>query len=343
MTGIIPKSKAKGTDFCAVDDWYYIIRSDLGCYMLSKNLNKGHELSIWSLHPACQNGDHYLGDWNNYLYVIKGNSYRRVKNLRSDTDAEVFSLHPNCRGGDHYFANTNYFYIIFQEKGTYRRTKNMNHDSEAVEYNLHPDCRNGLYYWGVQGYFSFLKPASDWGVEFYTGTDLSNDKRTGVYSVHPDVLNFLPGGLAVTIGPAFGMWENIRTITNDTKKSVRWQRKINKKVGYDKQKMSQITHDWKISASVTAESGLLAALIAKVQFSFSAEYGGSHVSTESESWNEVTEEEEQLTFELEPNESLYLWQYKLGLGKEPVLFCRDLKIDDVPNPPTEVPLPPAQS
>ncbi|KAK7168486.1 hypothetical protein R3I93_004711 [Phoxinus phoxinus] len=344
MKGIIPKSKAKGIDICAMGDWYYyIIRSDLGCFMMSTNLNKGHEMTIWKLHPACQNGDHYLGDWNSYLYVIKGNSYRRVTNLEKDNGAEVFSLHPNCRGGDHYLATTNYFYIIFQEKGTYRRTKNLNKDWEGVEYKLHPNFRNGLYYWGVQGYFSFLKPASDWGVEFYTGTDLSNDKRTGVYSVHPDVLNFLPGGLSVSKGPSFGMWENIKTITNNSNTSVTWQRKINKKVGYDKQKMSQITHDWKISASVTAESGDLAGLITKAQFSFSAEYGGSHVSTENESWNEATEEEEQLTFELEPNESVYLWQYKLGLGHEPVLFCRDLKIDDVPNPPTEVPLPLTQS
>ncbi len=67
-----------------------------------------------------------------------------------------------------------------------------------------------------------------------------------------------------------------------------------------------------------------------------------HVSTENESWNEATEVEENLTFELKPNERLYLWQYKIGLGQEPVLFCRDIKIDDEPNPPTEVPLPPAK-
>ncbi len=107
--------------------------------------------------------------------------------------------------------------------------------------------------------------------------------------------------------------------------------------------MSQITHNWNIDASASIESGTLSRLIAKWQFSFSAEYGGSHVSTENESWNEATEVEEQLTFELKPNESLYLWQCKLGLGQEPVLFCRDLKIDDEPNPPAEIPLPPVQT
>ncbi len=107
--------------------------------------------------------------------------------------------------------------------------------------------------------------------------------------------------------------------------------------------MSQITHNWKIAMSASAESGDLSALIAKWQFSFSAEYGGSHVSTETEGWNEATEVEEQVTFELKPNESLYLWQYRLSLGQEPVLFCRDLKISNKSSPPTEVPLPPAQS
>ncbi|XP_067266532.1 uncharacterized protein [Chanodichthys erythropterus] len=343
MNGIIPKSKAKGTDFCGVNDYYYIIRSDLGCYMQSSDYNKGLDLSIFSLHPACQDGDHYLGHEDGYFYIIKGNSYRRVTNLSTDSGAVVYSLHPNCRGGDHYLSAFGNFYIIFQGKGTYRRTTNMNQDLDAVEYSLHPNCRDGLYYWGLPNNYYFLKPVSKWGVEYYKGTDFSKDECTAVYSVHPDVLNFLPGGLSVTIGPSFGIWENIKTISNDSNTPVTWTKKITRRVGYNKEKMTQITHNWKIAASVSTESGGLAALIAKMQFSFSAEYGGSHVSTEKESWNEMTEEEEQLTLQLKPNESVYLWQYKLGLGEEPVLFCRDLKIDDDPNPPTEVPLPPAQS
>ncbi len=343
MKGIIPKNKTKGTDFCGVKDYYYIIRSDLGCYMQSRNFNKGSDLTILSLHPACQNGDHYLGHQDGYFYIIKGHSYRRVTNLSTDSGAVVYSLHPNCQGGDHYLSAFGKFYIIFQGKGTYRRTTNMNRDSDAVEYSLHPNCRDGLYYWGLPNHYYFLKPVSKWGVEYYKGTNFNKDKCVDVYSVHPDVINFLPGGLSVTKGPAFGIWENIKSITNDSNTPVTWQKRINKKVGYNKEKMSQITHNWNIALSTSVKSGALLGLIVKWQFSFSAEYGGSHVSTENESWNEATEVEEQLTFELKPNESLYLWQYKLGLGQEPVLFCRDLKIDDEPNPPTEIPLPPAQS
>ncbi|XP_051762706.1 uncharacterized protein LOC127519200 [Ctenopharyngodon idella] len=345
MNGIIPKSKAKGTDICGVGHWYYyIIRSDLCSFLQSRNLNKGSAISIRSLHPSCQNGDHYLGDSDNYFYIIKGNEYRRVRDLTTDSNAVVYSLHPNCQGGDHYLSTGIDFFIIFQEKGRYRRTTNMSQDSDAEEYDLHPDFRNGLYYWGVQGYFSFLKPGSKWGVEFYTGTNLSSNDHPEVYSVHPDVLNFLPGGLSVTIGPAFAIWENIKTITNDhSNKPVTWTRKITKKVGYNKEKMSQITHNWNIAISASAKFGELSKLITKMHLSLSAEYGGSHVSTKNESWNEMTEEEEELTFDLKPNESVYLWQYRLGLGQEQVLFCRDLKITDRPIRPTEDLLPPTQS
>uniref|UniRef100_A0A673I8D3 Uncharacterized LOC107711457 n=2 Tax=Sinocyclocheilus rhinocerous TaxID=307959 RepID=A0A673I8D3_9TELE len=343
MKGIIPKNKTKGTDFCGVKDYYFIIRSDLGCYMQSSNFNKGLGITIFSLHPACQNGDHYLGHQDGYFYIIKGTSYRRVIDLSTDSGAVVYSLHPNCLGGDHYLSAFGKFYITFQGKGTYRRTTDMNQDSDAVEYDLHPNCRDGLYYWGLPDHYYFLKPVSEWGVEYYKGTNFNKDERVDVYSVHPDVINFLPGGLSVTKGPAFGIWENIKTITNDSNTPVTWQKRINKKVGYNKEKMSQITHNWKIATSASIESGALSGLIAKCQFSFSAEYGGSHVSTENESWNEATEVDEQLSFELKPNESLYLWQYKLGLGQEPVLFCRDLMIDVEPNPPAKIPLPPAQT
>ncbi|KAK9970004.1 hypothetical protein ABG768_028144 [Culter alburnus] len=355
MNSIIPKSKTKGIDICGAGHYCYIIRSDLGCYMKTSDLNSGSYISIFSLHPACKDGDHYLADKDGYFYIIKGNNYRRVKNLTTDSNAKVYSFHPNCQGGDHYFSTFSHFYIIFKEKGTYRITTDMNTDSDAEEFNLHPDCRNGLYYWGMHlapsTYINndfilhcyFLKPGSEWGVEFCTIIDLSKDNLFGVYSVHPDVLNFLPGGLSVTKGPAFGIWENIKTISNDSNTPVKWAKKITKKVGWNKEKMTQITKNWKIARSGSIETGALAKLITNLHFSISGEYGRSHVSTENESSNEMKEEEEEFTFELKPDESVYLWQYRMGLGEEPVLFCRDLKITSDPNPPTEVPLPPAQS
>ncbi|KAK9970039.1 hypothetical protein ABG768_028178 [Culter alburnus] len=352
MSGIIPKSKTKGTAICRAGENIYIIRSDLGCYMKTRDLNKGSDISIFSLHPAFKDGDHYLADEFGSFYIIKGNNYCRFTNLTTHSNAKVHTLHPNCQGGDHYFTAFGKFYIIFKEKGTYRITTNMNTDSDAEEHNLHPDCRNGLYYWGnllkpsspecrepdmlfkhLLNFFHHcyvLKPASEWGVQFCDSSSLSKDYCSGVFSVHPDVLNFLPGGLSVTKGPSFGIWENIRTISNDSNTPVTLKRKINKKVGYNKEKMTQITHNWRIAASGSIETGKLTKLIANLQFSFSAEYGGSQVNTENESWNEMTEVEEQLLFELKPKESVYLWQYRMGLGEDQVLFCRDLKITNDP-------------
>ncbi|XP_043094883.1 uncharacterized protein LOC122345119 [Puntigrus tetrazona] len=294
MSRIILRSKAKGSDICAINKCYYIIRSDLGCYMKTNDLNKGADISIFSLHPACQNGDHYIGG-DSYFHIINGNSCRRVTNLTTDGKAVVYSLHPNCQGGDHYFAAHVYFYIIFREKGIYRRATNMTKDTDAEVHPLHPNIRAGLNYWGPPNSKQMASPSLSLpqsGVEFCTGPDLSTEEQTTVFSVHPDVLNFLPGGLSVTKGPATGMWENIKTITNDSSTPVTWQKKITKKVGYNKEKMDQITHNRKIDASVSIESGELAKLIAKSQLSFSAEYGGSHINTENESWKEATEEEE---------------------------------------------------
>ncbi|KAI7813321.1 uncharacterized protein LOC130571278 [Triplophysa rosa] len=341
MRDIIPKNKIKGVDFCGGHIFTYIIRSDLGCYMRSTDLHKGSDLTIFKLHPSCQNGDHYFADWSGRFYIIKGKSYRRVTDLSIDTHAEVKDIHPDFQGADHYIHFCTIFLIFFQAKGIYRFTIDLSNNFFKSELKLHPKCSNGLYYWGLLNKFCFLKPVSEWGVEYFTCSDPQKDDGH-VYSVHPDVVNFLPGGLSITQGPAFGRWESIKTINiaNDTKGT--WRKKILKKVGYNKEKMKEITHNWKFGASATIESGDLVSLIAKFQFTFSAEYGGSNVNTEKESWDEANEVEEELTLELKPNESVYLWQYKLGFGDEPMLFCRDLKIDDEPNPPTEIPLPPAK-
>uniref|UniRef100_A0A9J7XHR8 Uncharacterized protein n=2 Tax=Cyprinus carpio TaxID=7962 RepID=A0A9J7XHR8_CYPCA len=217
MSSIIPKSKAKGTDICAFNNYYYIIRSDLGRYMQTSDLNKGSDISIFSLHPACQNGDHYIGG-DSYFHIIKGDSCRRVTNLSTDKDAIDFSLHHKCRGGDHYFASVGYFYIIFQEKGTYIKTTSMYENSDPREHSLDPDFKNGLYYWGpphckqTSDCFNFLKPdiSVSENAEFCTGPDLSKNKHTAVDSVHPNVFNFLIGGLSVNKGPGTGMWEKIK-------------------------------------------------------------------------------------------------------------------------------------
>lgn len=342
MSGIVPKNKIKGVDFCGGQTHSYIIRSDLGCYMQSSNLNKGSDLTIFSLHPSCRNGDHYVADMEGHFYIIKAKSYRRVTDLSTDADAVVQDLDPDFQHGDHYLGINKFFVVIFKRRGICRITSSLGIISTDVKVNLSPKSSSGLYYWGLSECCCFLKPVSDWGVQYCKGADLEKDDGLVDYSVHPDVVNFLPGGLSITRGPAFGRWENIKTITNNSDTPVTWQKKIIKKVGYNKEKMTQITHNWKITPSVLIHSGDLTGLIAKCQFSFSAEYGGAQVCAMKETWNDATDAEELISFELKPHKSLYLWQYRLGLGDEPVLFCRDLIISNEPNPPNNVPLPPAQ-
>lgn len=231
MPAIVPKSKAPGVDFCGVDEYYYIVRSDLGCYMRSTNFNEGKDLNVYSLHPFCQGREHYLAHEADLFFIIKGETYRRVSSMNTDTDAVVHNLHPNCQGGDHYLSAFGYFYIVFQSKGVYRRVTCLNTDSDAVEYSLHPSCRDGLYYWGIKGHYYFVKPHDQWGIQYYQTTNFNAIEDDETYSFHPDVLNFLPGGLAITQGSAFGTWEAIKTISNDSNTPITWNKKITRKGG----------------------------------------------------------------------------------------------------------------
>ncbi|XP_027009534.2 uncharacterized protein LOC113647135 [Tachysurus fulvidraco] len=341
MSGILSKSKAKGVDFCGVDDNYYIVRADLGCYMFSTNFHGGEDLTIYSLHPSCQGGDHYLAFDDRTFYIIKGNTCRCVSDMTHDYKAEVFDLHPNCQGGDNYLSAYGNFYIIFKSRGVYHKTTNMKTDSNSIDYALHPNCKDGLYYWGTKSYSYFLKPQGTWGVEYHKTNDLNRDTKSDTYSVHPDVLSFLPGGLATTLGPAFGKWELIKTISNNSPIPLSWQNKITRKVGYNKSQINSIEHNWKISMSSTYQSGALTEALAKFQFSLAAEYGGKSVNTNEERWEEATETEESLSLSLQPHTNMYIWQYKLGFGKNDVLLCRDLTFHDDPTPPSTIPLPPA--
>ena len=94
--------------------------------------------------------------------------------------------------------------------------------------------------------------------------------------------------------------------------------------------------------TATYASGDLSAAFAKAQFEVTAEYGGSSVNTDTESYNEATEVSEKVSLKVKPGKTMYVWQYQLGIGKDSLLFCRDLVFDDDPNPPKKVPLPAAK-
>lgn len=315
MKSIVPKGELRGFDICGMNLHFYIIRSDLDCYMKTTDLKNGTNITISKLHPSCKDGDHYIGHTNNSIYIIKGDTYRRVKDLTTDSGSYYKKIHSSYQGGDHYFSTFGKFYVLFKKDGVYKTTSHLTSDSDEKQYELQPELSDGLYYWGRTFHFYVMKINSEWGPEYHKGSNFSKNSCDSIASVHPDVLNFFPGGLSITKGKTVGRWESLKTICNDSNTPLEWKNTVTRKVGYNKEKMTEITQNWKIAASVKGTATDLLGLIAKCQISLSAEYGGSEVNTTNESWNEVTEKEEELSLELQPNENVYLWQYRMEIGR----------------------------
>lgn len=335
---IVPKSapEARGIDFCASKDFYYIIRSDLGVYMRCKNFHEGEDIKIFPLSPACRWGDHYMASEfrnTNYFYIIKGDEYRRVTDMSRDTDAQVRSLHPKCRGGSFYFCaygNCEWFYIICADRGVYRKVRNMNTDQNAVEYPIHKEFQDGLYFWGDAVYVFCLKQDSKWGVTCHRSTDMHQNLEPDTFSLHESVLNFVPGGLAQTKGKAFGCWANIASFSNSTNVPVDLEKTITKTVGFKRRKLtSAIERNWSVELA-DYEEGHLSEAISKHQFILQSKYGGmsntSEHILEDQEWDEITKESESVKLQIAPNSEIYVTQYQRGFGKEKNLFFAKLEI-----------------
>ncbi|XP_034643300.1 uncharacterized protein LOC117885882 [Trachemys scripta elegans] len=338
---LVPHKDAPGTDVFYNQGGFFIIRSDLGCYLWTEDLKSGTGIKIQRLHPACQGGDHYLSDNKNppNIYIIKGDSYRVVKDLSTDAEAEVRELDSSCHGGDHYTYCGSWFYIISQKKGSLDYVCDLSTPISGGRTPLEPECSKGLFYFTIDNLPTLIKLDEKWGAQCYLYKEFfSNHPRFS--SIHPNVLNFFPGGLALVKGASTGGWECIKTLHNDSDSSITWSDKVTCKVGYAKQQMSSIEHNWSISAEMSIGAGELTKLITQFQFSFKTEYGGRSIRTDQEDWNEAREEEESIQVTLEPKKNLYIWQYRLGIGHKPILFCRDVQFTKENNPPDRIPLPP---
>ena len=350
--------------------------------MCCTNANQGTNIKTLPLHPSCSDGDHYLSyisspvwlkvaaifsfgiapsKFTSYV-IIKGNEYREVANLSTDAGARTGILNPYCQGGDFYLAFSKFgvlstdpvFFILFVEKGKYRVVSDLETACKSkwydkTEYALHENCKGGLYYWAQKSTlsgnvsFCFLKQVGTWGLQFHCTEDLSNDQNGHDYSVHPGVTSFLPGGLAVSIGPTFGEWRNVDSFDNSTDKELKVVRIIKKRVGRVKESVSELEQMWKLSMDYKIETraGIVDAACQQ-QFAWNVEYGGRQVCTHRESWNEETEEEDKIKITLAKGQKVYVWQYVLGLGEDPkceVLYCKNLKLTDSKTSPKDVPLP----
>jgi len=338
-TKIVPHTDeaARGIDFCGVDKYYYIIRSDVGAYMRSTNFNTGENLEVFQLHDACRWGDHYLAYQSRLFYIIKGSSFRRTSNMNSDDDSVVYSLHKNCQGGSNYCSYSKYFYIMFPSRGVYRRVTNMNKDTDAIEYTIHTNFMDGIYFWGTKDYLFCLKQPGDWGLNYHRSTDMHQDKDPKTWIVNSNVVNFLPGGVADTHGKAFGYWQLLKSIKNDSDSTADWEKTVKEKVGFELKKMSSMEKNWSIHAGATYNNGYLTEAFSKFQFNLDIQYGGKAVNTSSENWSQTTEVSEKLLLHILAGETVYVWQYQMGFGDEINLFCINLVLTDTATAPVDPP------
>ncbi|TFJ97686.1 mucin-2-like [Platysternon megacephalum] len=142
---LVPHKDAPGTNLVYNQGGFFIVCSDLSCYLQTQSLKRGDGIEIWVLQPACQGRDHYLSDKGNppNIYIIKGDSHWVVKDLTTDAEPQVHELHPNCRGGDQNMDCGSWFYIFFLEQGVMHRVLDMSTDEKGGDTLLKPECCKG--------------------------------------------------------------------------------------------------------------------------------------------------------------------------------------------------------
>ena len=378
MARIVPRSEAPGVDFCGTygdNPKTMIIRSDLNCYMSVSDVQTGKNATLHPLHPSCCGGDHYFtssrgffGNIKTHFIIIKGDHFREVQDLTTDANSRTGVLHEKCRGGDFYIGTVmldlfprHVFIIIFTDKrmlrvvGDLERGKIDRKFGLQDEYPLKEGMLGGLYYWGTArrhtetremiSTFYVVKPVDKWGLEYYC-TDSLTEGSERTASFHPSITNFLPGGLGITKGITNGDWILIKSFMNSSSSTVEGMKyEVEVTIGHNKKALSSIEHNWSVSASVssevsagfTIESIFNAAM--KVQFSLSGSYGGKSIQTTEEEWKEeVTTRETYDIGKFPPGRTVYIWQYKIGLGNTNIVRSKHWAVTDTPAPPPIDPL-----
>ncbi len=286
-----------------------------------------------------------------YFFVIKGDKFRRVVDLSEDTGAVTGTLHEKCQKGDFYLAAPGpTFLIIFAKNWKCTVVSDLKTAKGEKSFRLHDNCAEGLYYWASADaenriWYHLVKQDDTFGVQIHHTTDLRTDAHARDESFHNSVLNFVPGGVAITMGTAFGVWEPARQpIENTSNATITRVITVSTKIGRKEEIFHSVQHNWNVKASASTEikGGIelwkLTEATLKQQFSFEASYGGQLVDTTKEDWSEEHTEERKDTVTVEPGESVYFWRYTLGFKKGEIahdaLYCggalKITKTEDVP-------------
>ena len=302
------------------------------------------------INPFCAGGDHYMNDGERF-YIIQGNSFISVNNLSfpSGKPTKAKSMHQNCSNGDHYLCADGLFFVIYEKSNTYKAVSDL-YTGEISESGKIYEGNCGIYYFGMPSKiysgskFGIIHQADQWGVSFTLTNFFSKEGIN--FILLPDIINFFPGGLSTTFGPAKTSWKPVESFTNHSKANFTWSKLIKKTVGYNKSHFQSIENSWSLSSTVSMgtkfEAGidLLAKASLETQFSLTTSAGGKNIRSEQEDWNEQYTTEEKVEIVIPPGGTVYIWQFTLGLeGSGDVLFCRDLQLTDSAVPPKDIPLP----
>lgn len=228
--------------------------------------------------------------------------------------------------------------LVFQNQGEMQWVTDLRTAEGERNIVLHPKCTKGLCYFGIGNLLTLIKVDEKWRAQFYLYNEMRSASLNSFYSIHPDVLNFFPRRVTLTKGISSAGWECIEILQSNSDPPITWSDKITHKVGFTMQYMSSTKRKWSISVELSCGAGELTKLIAQFQFSLKFEHGGRNVHTWQEVRTEAQEEEASVQVNLERKQNLYICQYRLGIGQEPVLFRRNTQFTKAKNPPDNIPL-----
>ena len=388
ISRIVPHKEAKGTDIFGTNSGIWIIRSDLGCYLMPQdkksevpetdNAPKGSKqpgskegasqprskegasqprskegasqprskegaskpedkpYKIMPLHPAHTFGDHYFASFDNTKFcTIKGDYCRTTSSLTTDENSNSFKLHEKCRGGDHYILVPNTVYlIIFEEKRILRGCYDLRTCSHSSDYDLPGYWEGGIYSWHRkkditvdvpdEWIICMARQVDEWGFWYdeilfhrVNASKLIDSKK----SFPLDLINFLPGGLALTMGSiSNSSWTCLKSIDNtEGSTDIEWSDEITMTVGHSKSISQQLEHHWDFSC--VSDMGITSKIVT-AQLSLSGAYGGKHINTKQESWSEQRQHKETIRVTVPKEKAMYFWQYKFKLGDQNALFSQ---------------------
>lgn len=69
-------------------------------------------------------------------------------------------------------------------------------------------------------------------------------------------MNFLPGGISLTLGPTNGEWMAIKSFEVGNTAPLHWSKEVDVTLGHNQSLSSTVTKNWNVSAEMKASVGI---------------------------------------------------------------------------------------